>query len=117
VVTLFTRHPLPSNRHRYTAWGEDTDRRALPHEFHLVYVAPGCTSTVYRVDPDRAGFLAAAREGRDAVIAAILEATRYRASTPLTPEQARVLDGLVLSQESAMGVWEAMVGAVVKAGT
>ena len=116
-MTLYQRLTLPSGRHRYTAWGEDSDRRAEPHGFHLVYVAPGCTSTVYRVEPAHAAILAAAREGRDAVIEAIQEATRYRATTPLTPEQARVLGGLVLTQESAVGVWEAMVGALLTRAT
>lgn len=112
AVTLYRRQTLPSGRHRYIPVGEETALRVEPYGFHLVHVAPGCTSTVYRVDPDHAAFLAAAHEGRDAVIAAIREATRYRASTPLTPEQARVLDGLVLSQESALGVLEALIASL-----
>lgn len=58
---------------------------------HLTVVAPGCTFTRYRVNPDKAALLAALYIHRDACIEAIRKMTEARPSIkePLTPKQAK----------------------------
>ena len=51
---------------------------SLPYGAHLVVVDPSMRSIVYKVDPDSAPILAALRERRDAVIAAVRQASEMR---------------------------------------
>jgi len=77
---LFRKLTYKSGRVRYeptavSVWN------SLPIGFHLVRVDPGHWMTMHRIDPDCAGFLAAAEEARTGMLAAMRGAAEFHAPT------------------------------------
>lgn len=113
-MTLYTRHVSASGRVSYIKWGAAyEDGRGWPIGHHLVHVTPGCTATRYNVEPTAAPLLAAAREARPRVLEAIRAACQPRPTRPLTTEQARALDGVVLLHLSPSAIYDELVTALV----
>ncbi len=62
---------------------------AMPHGSHLVFVEPGCRTTVYNVKPLRAPLVAAIRQHREALCHELREYSAPQPMRPLTEKERR----------------------------
>ena len=69
---VYRRRVLPSGRCKYEKIGRYWDAEVVPFGSHLVTVAPGCRTTVYRIEPARAEVLAVCAEHRAELERALL---------------------------------------------
>jgi len=82
---------------RYKEVGKWVEFDCLPHGAHLVVVNPGLKSTLFNVDVDKAGFLAAAKIAKEAMLKAMMDASDLRPkeqTAEITQEQRDLLDKL-----------------------
>jgi hypothetical protein len=74
---------------RYKPVAEHEEWDSYPEGAHLVVCRPGSTMRRFRIDPDRAGLLAAAEPLRDQIRALVVELHRMRPTRrPVTQAQA-----------------------------
>ena len=74
---------------RYRPVAEHEEWDSYPEGAHLVVCRPGSTMRRFRIDPDRAGLLAAAEPLRDQIRALVVELHRMRPTRrPVTQAQA-----------------------------
>lgn len=60
---------------------------AMPHGSHLVFVEPGCRTTVFNVKPLRAPLVAAIRQHREALCDELREYSAPQPTRPLTERE------------------------------
>lgn len=106
---VYRRRVLPSGRCRYEKVGRYWDAEVVPFGSHLVTVAPGCRTTVYRIEPARAEVLAVCAEHRAELERALL--ARIMASPWAPADLVSVLFDK-LGEEVARKKAEALVAAL-----
>jgi len=105
---------------RYKPIGNHIEHWSLyPIGAHLIIVRPGVRSTIRSVDIDAAGVQAAMKIAADAMVAAMLEASKLKPtnqSTPITVEQRALLDQLEATGFNTSHWQWASMAEVVEAG-
>lgn len=109
---------------RYMAVSEERMWDSWPHGFHLVYSYPGGRSTRFKIEPETAALLAAAKAKEDAISKVLYEALYMRPTQrPVTEKQSKAWeafkqamgnDGYIVEYESVNGIIDRVIEVLLK---
>jgi hypothetical protein len=109
---------------RYHPVAEMFSLDSLPIGIHLVTVQAGLQTVTYNVNPDHASLIAASRDAKAAMCAAMHRAMAREPVRPLTSKQRKIMDQFVaaggfpvFSRKSALDVVDAGIAALIAAST
>ena len=90
-MTLYTK-TMRGKRVAYTPAAESVEWDSLPQGAHLIIIAPGIRSCIYKVTPAHVAVLAALRAHRDTLLTVLRDASAARpASRKLTPRELKAI--------------------------
>lgn len=109
---------------RYRAVREERMWDSWPHGFHLVYSCPGGRSTRFKIEPETAALLAAAKAKEDAIRKVLHEALYMRPTQrPVTERQVKAWeafkramgsDGYIVEYEGITGIIDSVIDELLK---